>query len=189
MHVVSDTLEAPALPGATLARRGPSRAARMWARDLAEAARDRASRSGSGRSSSGPVGRTKRSCRHRSPSSRRSGDERAALWDATVTTMARAIQGYLIALVIGVALGLAVSRSRILAGRHRFDDHRPADDAVDRVVPLRDLDVPVERSRDLVRRRPWCDTVDRERDHHRRRPHRAGTAAGRTRPRCARASR
>ena len=189
MHVVSDTLEAPALPARdNCAARPVARRARLG-RDLAQAPRDRASRSGSGRSSSGRAGRTRRSCRRRSPSSRRSGHERAALWDATVTTMARAVQGY-----ADRARHRRRARPRGVAlahppGRHRFDDHRLADDAVDRVVPVRDLDVPAERSRDPVRRRARCDAVDRERDHHRRRPHRAGAAAGRTRARRRAASR
>jgi NitT/TauT family transport system permease protein len=36
------------------------------------------------------------------------------LWDATQTTLVRAIKGYSLALVIGVVVGLLVSRSRIL---------------------------------------------------------------------------
>jgi NitT/TauT family transport system permease protein len=113
MHVVSDTLEAPALPGAARARRGPSLAARIWAATwpklfaigIAIGIWQVVVWSGWKSETILP-----------SPFTvfETFWDERAALWDATVTTMARAIQGYLIALIIGVALGLAVSRSRIL---------------------------------------------------------------------------
>jgi NitT/TauT family transport system permease protein len=40
--------------------------------------------------------------------------DKAALWDATQTTVQRAFKGYGIALLIGVIVGLAVSRSRVL---------------------------------------------------------------------------
>ena len=41
-------------------------------------------------------------------------DEFPQLWEATLTTLGRAVQGYAIALVLGGLLGLAVARSRIL---------------------------------------------------------------------------
>jgi NitT/TauT family transport system permease protein len=41
-------------------------------------------------------------------------ENRADLWEATGTTLMRAVQGYAIALAIGVVVGLAVSRSKIL---------------------------------------------------------------------------
>jgi len=40
--------------------------------------------------------------------------ERSDLWEATINTMTRAVRGYVIALMIGGGLGLAVARSRIL---------------------------------------------------------------------------
>jgi NitT/TauT family transport system permease protein len=40
--------------------------------------------------------------------------DKSTLWDATQTTLVRAIKGYSLALVIGVVVGLLVSRSRIL---------------------------------------------------------------------------
>ena len=48
---------------------------------------------------------------------------------------ARACIGYAIALVIGVVVGLDRLAVEGPARRRRLDDHRPADDAVDRVVP------------------------------------------------------
>jgi NitT/TauT family transport system permease protein len=41
-------------------------------------------------------------------------DDRGAIWDAAFITMQRGIKGFLIALVIGSIIGMAVSRSRIL---------------------------------------------------------------------------
>jgi NitT/TauT family transport system permease protein len=41
-------------------------------------------------------------------------EDKSTLWDATQTTLLRAVKGYSIALVIGVAVGLIVSRSKIL---------------------------------------------------------------------------
>jgi NitT/TauT family transport system permease protein len=40
--------------------------------------------------------------------------DKGQLWDGTQTTLLRAFKGYALALVIGTALGLAVSRSRVL---------------------------------------------------------------------------
>src|SRR5688572_20191460 len=41
-------------------------------------------------------------------------DDFPAIWDGTVVTLERAAKGFTIALVIGVVVGLAVSRSKIL---------------------------------------------------------------------------
>ena len=63
--------------------------------------------------------------------------DKSTLWEATQTTLLRAIKGYSIALVIGVAIGVARLAVEDPALRRRLDDHRPADHAVDRVVPRR----------------------------------------------------
>ena len=44
--------------------------------------------------------------------------------------------------VVGAVIGALVARNRDAAGRGRLDDHRPADDAVDRLVPARDPALP-----------------------------------------------
>ncbi len=41
-------------------------------------------------------------------------DDFSSIWDATVITLQRGVKGFTLALIIGGALGLAVSRSRIL---------------------------------------------------------------------------
>ena len=63
----------------------------------------------------------------------------------------------------------------------RLADHRPADDAVDRLVPARHPAVPAVRTGDHLRRRARRGAVDRQRADHRRRPHPAAAAAGRAR--------
>ena len=62
--------------------------------------------------------------------------------------------------------GVAGARA---ARRHRLDDHRAADDAVDRVVPARDPALRPERGGDPLRRRARRRAVDRQRDHRRHR--------------------
>ena len=57
--------------------------------------------------------------------------------EAIATTMRRAGVGYRLALVIGIAIGLASCDGAAADGR-RVSDHRAADDALDRMVPARD---------------------------------------------------
>ena len=63
--------------------------------------------------------------------------DKSTLWEATQTTLRRAVEGFAIALVIGTVVGLLVVAVEDPALRRRLDDHRPADDAVDRLVPAR----------------------------------------------------
>ena len=115
---------------------------------------------------------------------------RARSWEATPDDAARVrSSGYALALVDRCrrrARRVPVSGPAL--GR-RLDDHRPADDAVDRVVPGRDRAVRAERDGDPVRRRARRGTVDRQRPHQRRRQHPADPAARRPRARRTRASR
>ena len=62
----------------------------------------------------------------------------------------------------------------------RLDDHRPADDAVDRLVPAGHPAVPAVRGGDHVRRRARRGAVDRQRADRRRRPRAADPAARRS---------
>ena len=55
-----------------------------------------------------------------------------SLTGAVGVTMRRAAVGFGLSMLLGGALGLAVARA-CPAGRHRIDDHRPADDAIRRV--------------------------------------------------------
>ena len=73
------------------------------------------------------------------------------------------------------ARGLAV---QVVAHCSRLAHHRPADDAVDRVVPPRALALPVERGSDHVRRRHRRRAVDRQRSHQRHRPRAAAAHPG-----------
>ena len=57
------------------------------------------------------------------------------------------VKGYALALIIGVTIGLAVSRSRVLRAGGGLADHRPADDAVDGLVPARHPAVQADRAR------------------------------------------
>ena len=94
-------------------------------------------------------------------------------------TMRRAAVGFALALVIGVARR---RRRRLVEDRPlggRLADHRPADDAVDRLVPAGHPAVPAVRGGDHVRRRARRRAVDRQRADRRRRPRAADPAAGR----------
>src|SRR4029079_16361431 len=49
--------------------------------------------------------------------------DKSTLWEATQTTLGRAVKGYAIALVLGVVTGLLVSRSKILRSRVGSEIH------------------------------------------------------------------
>ena len=72
----------------------------------------------------------------------------------------------------GASAPLIGSRSRgsVAPTRSRLAHHRPADHAVDRVVPARDPAVRHQRDGDLLRRRPRRRTQHRQRCHLRHRP-------------------
>ncbi len=61
------------------------------------------------------------------------GTER--FWSALQTTLLRAVVGFALALVIGTAIGVVVARIRPLRLAVGQPDHRPADNALHRVVP------------------------------------------------------
>ena len=129
------------------------RASRIWAAHVAEARRDRARARCSGRSSSGAAGSRSTSCpgpvtvfrtlfenfdvyldgAADHPAARRRWASRSRWSSERVDRRARRPQP-------DPALG------------GRLDDHRPADDAVDRVVPGRDRALRAQRERDPVRR-------------------------------------
>ena len=100
--------------------------------------------------------------------------------DAIGVTMRRAAIGFALAVVIGVLIGGVVASSTHRPVGGRVDDHRPADDAVDRLVPARDRAVPALRGGDHVRRRARRGAVDRQRADRRRRPRPADPAARRS---------
>ena len=74
------------------------------------------------------------------------------LWHAIATTAERAIIGFGLAVLIGAVVGAAGVPHQATAGGGRVADHRAADAAVDRLVPVRDHLV-----RDL-HRRPSCSS-------------------------------
>ena len=120
-------------------RPGPSRVVAHLGRDVAEARRDRDRAARSGSASCGRVG-SPTTC---SPARRRSSRCSGSNFDTYVDgARSRRSSGpssaSRIAVVIGTALGALIARSRILRSGGRLDDHRPHDDAVDRVVPGRD---------------------------------------------------
>ena len=99
--------------------------------------------------------------------------------DALVVTGRRAAAGFALALVIGVAVGC---RRGLIQDRpigRRVDDHRSADDAVDRLVPAGDPAVPAVGGGDPLRRRARRRAVDRQRADLRHRSRPAGAPAGR----------
>ena len=114
----------------------------------------------------------------------------ARLWDstldgshvlihATVNTMRRAAIGYAISVVIGVALGLAVARSRIL--RAAVGSMITGLQTMPSIAwfPLAILLFQLTERRDHVRGRARRRPGHRQRRDRRRRPHPAGAAAGR----------
>ena len=68
---------------------------------------------------------------------------------------------------------------QVAAHRGRLAHHRPADHAVDRMVPARAVAVPSERGRDHVRRRDRRRALDRQRADQRHRPRAAAVDPGR----------
>ena len=62
-------------------------------------------------------------------------------------TLTRAAVGYGIAFIVGSIVGLAVIGVSVHPGRDGIDDHRIADDAVDRLVPARDPPFRTRRER------------------------------------------
>ena len=112
--------------------------------------------------------------------------DKSTLWEATQTTLLRAIKGYSIALVIGVAVGLLVSRSKIL--RSGVGSMITGLQTMPSIAwfPASIVVFGAERVGDPVRRRARRGAVDRQRPHQRRRQHPAGPAARRARARRAR---
>ena len=169
----------PARPGAGRPRRpraGRQRGGRPLARRLWSAAwpklaaiAHRPSRSGRpwSRAAGGPS-----SCSHRP---RRCGTlckeqaESGTLWTAMRTTLRRAAVGFAMALVIGVRRRRGRVAGEGAPRRVRLVHHRPADDAVDRVVPAGRAAVQADRGRHVLRRRARRRPVDRQRPHRRRR--------------------
>ena len=100
------------------------------------------------------------------------------LWQAIGTTLRRAVIGFALALVIGVVDRGAGVPDQAAAGGGRLDDHRAADHAVDRLVPVRDHPVRRHHHRHPVRHRAGRRPVDRQRADHRRGLHPAAAAAG-----------
>ena len=93
----------------------------------------------------------------------------AEFWNAISVTMQRAIKGYALALVIGVAIGLAVSRSRVL--RAAVGSLITGLQTMPSVAwfPLAILLFKLTRG-DHVRDRPGRRAVDRQRPDPRRGP-------------------
>ena len=105
----------------------------------------------------------------------------------------------------GRSSGWLVARIRVAAARRGLADHRPADDALDRLVPARDPAVRPQRAGHLLRGDPGRGAQHRQRRHQRHRQHpaavpppgegarrpRASTSTGTSccRPRCPRTSR
>ena len=105
------------------------------------------------------------------------------LWEAVATTLRARPIGFALAVVVGpVARRWRWRGPRCSAPAIGSHDHRPADHAVDRLVPAGDPAVRAQRERDPLRGRARRGAVDRQRRHHRRRPRAAAAAAGR--PRC-----
>ena len=100
------------------------------------------------------------------------------LWHAIGTTAERAVIGFGLAVVIGVGHRRAGLPDRAAAGGGRLADHRAADDAVDRLVPVRDHPVRHQHHRHLVRHRARRGPVDRQRPDRGRGLHPAAAAAG-----------
>ena len=123
-----DALEPPA----DHRRRSPG----IWVVALAEAARHRASSSVVWQWSCGAAGSRSTSCPPPAPCFDRLWTDMhtAEFWTAIGITMRRAVIGFALALVIGVARPGRGPR-HASAGRRRLADHRAADDAVDRLVP------------------------------------------------------
>ena len=72
-------------------------------------------------------------------------DNWSIISEAMWTTLRRGIEGYAIAIVIGVAIGATVARIPVLRAHDGFDDHRAADHAVGGVVPARVAAVQAQR--------------------------------------------
>jgi hypothetical protein len=103
-------------------------------------------------------------------------------WSSLATTLRRAVIGFAAALVIGTTIGVAVARIRRCASR-RLAHHRPADHAVDRLVPAGHPAVRPQRAGDPVRGRPGRGAQHRQRRHRRHRPRAAGVRASWAGPR------
>ena len=75
---------------------------------------------------------------------RQFGHDAGHLTGAVGVTMRRAAVGFGLSMLLGGALGLAVARGEGSPGRHRVDDHGPADDAIRCVGSARYRAVPAQ---------------------------------------------
>ena len=110
-------------------------------------------------------------------------------WQATSVTLTRGVVGFLIASVIGLALGVLVAQVADPAHGAGLADHRAADHALHRVVPAGDPAVPAQRAGDPVRHPHRRGALDRQRRDQRGGLRAAAAGAGRAQPRRHAASR
>ena len=100
------------------------------------------------------------------------------LWHAIATTAERAVIGFGLAVLIGASHRCSGLQDPAAAGGGRLADHRAADDAVNRLVPVRHHLVRDLHHGHLVRHHPRRRSVDRQRPDRRRGLHPAAAAQG-----------